>query len=102
MKVDKDAILKQKFWILLGVFALLWLVCLSVLYANASGPLDKAKEDYKKAHDAVTQFPGAKRPKNDSFLGPWKSYGERFDNHKKTVWKVAWDGDKVADDDSTS
>ena len=102
MKVDKDAILKQKFWILLGVFALLWLVCLSVLYANASGPLDKAKDDYKKANDAITQFTGVKRPKNDSFLPPWKKHGERFEEHKKTVWKVAWDGDKVADGDSTA
>ena len=99
MKVDKDALLKQKFWILLGVFALLWLICLSALYANAGGPLDKAKDDYKKANDAITKFTGVNRPKNDSFLPPWVEHGKRFDEHKKTVWKVAWDGDKIGEGD---
>ena len=93
MKVDKEAILKQKFWILLGVFALLWLICLSVLYANASGPADEAKKNYDTAKTAVSKYTGANKPKNDSFLPPWQKDIDLFEQHKKTVWKSAWEGD---------
>ena len=40
MKVDKDALLKQKFWILLGAFALLWVISLGVLWASAGHAVD--------------------------------------------------------------
>ena len=97
MKVDKDAILKQKFWILLGVFALFWLICLSVLYANAGGPADEAKKNYDTAKAAISKYTGANRPKNDSFLPPWQKDIDQFEQHKKTVWRSAWDGDKEGD-----
>lgn len=98
MKMDKDAILKQKFWILLGVFGLLWLIGLSVLYASAGSPAAAAEADFKKAKDAIGQFTGAKRPKNATFLPPWEKDIAQFDEHKKKVWKVAWDGDQAAGD----
>lgn len=97
MKVDKDAILKQKFWILLGVCALLWLICLSVLYANGGGPADEAKKSYDTAKKAISNFTGANRPKNDSFLPPWQADIKQFEQHKNTVWRSAWDGDKEGD-----
>ena len=97
MKVDKDAILKQKFWILLGVCALLWLICLSVLYANGGGPADEAKKSYDTAKTAISKFTGANRPKNDSFLPPWQADIKQFEQHKNTVWRSAWDGDKEGD-----
>jgi hypothetical protein len=89
-KIDKDALIKQKFWILLGVFALLWIVCLSFVVVNAGGPIDEAQKNYKAAQDAVGKFP---RPKNASFLPPWEKYGAAFTKHKNEVWKIAWDGD---------
>ncbi len=97
MKVDKDAILKHKFWILLGVFALLWLICLSVLCASAGAPVDEAKKDFDAAKTAVSKFTGANRPKNDSFLPPWQADIKQFEQHKNTVWRTAWDGDQEGD-----
>src|SRR5271166_2811379 len=102
MKVDKDALLKQKFWILLGVFALLWLIGLSVLYASAGGPASAAEADFKKAKDAIGKFTGANRPKNASFLPPWEKDIVQFDDHKKKVWKAAWEGDKVEEADAAA
>ena len=90
-KFDKDAMMKQKFWILLGVFALLWLVCLSFVVVNAGGPIDEAKKNYDAAKLAIGKNT---HPKNDSFLPPWENYGKTFTKHKNTVWKVAWEGDK--------
>jgi hypothetical protein len=90
MKVDKDALIKHRFWILLGVFALLWIICLSFVVANAGGPIDEAQKNYKTAKDAVAKYP---RPKNASFLPPWEKYGDTFTKHKMAVWKKAWEGD---------
>ena len=94
MKVDKDAILKQQFWILLGVFALLWVICLASLCLSAGSPVDEAKKNYDAAKSAVSKYTGANRPKNDSFLPPWQADIEQFQQHKNTVWRTAWDGDK--------
>ncbi len=91
-KIDKDALLKQKFWILLGVFALLWLICVSLVVVNAGGPVDEVKKNFDAAKSAVDKFP---HPKNDSFLPPWQKYGETFTKHKNEVWKIAWNGDPV-------
>jgi hypothetical protein len=91
MKMDKDALLKQKFWILLGVFALLWIVCLSMVVVNAGGPIEEKKKDYEAAKAAVVKN---SHPKNASFLPPWEKYGARFTKHKNEVWKIAWNGDK--------
>ena len=60
-KIDKDALIKQKFWILLGVFALLWIICLSFVVVNAGGDIDTAKKNYDTSKGAVAKFP---RPKN--------------------------------------
>ena len=89
MKMDKDALIKHKFWILLGVFALLWIVCLPLVIVNAGGPIDEAQKNYKAAKDAVAKYP---RPKNASFLPPWEKYGDTFTKHKNEVWKLAWYG----------
>jgi hypothetical protein len=91
-KIDKDALMKQKFWILLGVFALLWIVCLSFIAVNAGGPVKEAKDSYNAAKDAVAKYP---TPKNESFLPPWRKYGATFTKHKNEVWKIAWVGDPV-------
>jgi hypothetical protein len=91
-KIDKDALMKQKFWILLGVFALLWIVCLSFIAVNAGGPVEEAKKSYDAAKAAVAKYP---TPKNDSFLPPWRKYGATFTKHKNEVWKIAWVGDPV-------
>jgi hypothetical protein len=93
-KFDKDAMMKQKFWILLGVFALLWLICLPFVVVNAGGPIDVAKKDYDAAKLAIGKNT---RPKNDFFLPPWEKYGETFTKHKNEVWKIAWNGDKPSE-----
>ncbi len=92
MKVDKDALIKHRFWILLGVFALLWIICLSFVVANAGGPIEEAKKNYDAAQGAVSKLT---RPKNESFLPPWQKYGATFTRHKNEVWKIAWNGDPV-------
>jgi hypothetical protein len=92
MKMDKDALVKHKFWVLLGVFALLWIICLSFVAVNAGGPVDEAKKNYDAAKAAVAKYP---RPKNASFLPPWQKYGDTFTKHKNEVWKIAWFGDQV-------
>ena len=98
-KIDKDALIKQKFWILLGVYALLLIICLSFIVANAGGNVDEAKKKYDAAKVAIAKYP---TPKNESFNPPWRKYGATFTKHKNEVWKVAWAGDPVKADETHS
>ncbi len=111
MKFDKDFVLKHQFWMLLGVFGVLWLASLVVLFIMGGGPTDVARtalEDITKKIEPYTKG-GPAKPKNASFTLPWDGYGADFKNHKNTVWNIAWSGDEmdVADaelpksDDST-
>lgn len=90
MKFDKETLIKHRFWITLGVFALLWLISLSVLWANAGTPAADAQKNYTDATTAAQKY---QQPKNDSFLPPWNKYGDTFKQHKNEIWKVAFFGD---------
>ena len=102
MKLDKEWALKQRFWLLLGTFGLLWFVCLIVLWVVGSGPIEAAQTALKAADDAIQPYTarsGPKVPKNDNFLPEWVKYGTTFRNHKDKVWRTAWDGDEPKPDD---
>ncbi len=102
MKMDKEWILKRRFWLLLGTFGLLWFVCLLTLWIIGGGPIEAAKKVVTDANAVIqpyTSNSGPNRPKNDSFLPKWKEYGKTFSDHKITVWGIAWYGDKPKPDD---
>src|SRR4051794_9498689 len=93
LKLDKDAVKKQKFWILLGVFLLIWVIGLVTLKVSGSAPIEDAKKEFEKAKTAIKPHTAA--PKNvDTFLPPWEKYGKQFREHKDKVWEDAWKGQK--------
>jgi hypothetical protein len=91
MRVDKDALIKHHWWILLGVFFLLWLVSVGLIKtASAAG---KAKADYDSAAKSL-EATKAKNPKNPSFNAPWEAYGQTYAKQKDRIWGDAWDVQK--------
>ena len=102
MKMDKEWVLKQRFWLLLGTFGLLWFVCLIALAVIGGGPVEAAKKLFDDATTLIKPYTagsGPSRPKNESFLPEWVKYGKTFSDHKNTVWGIAWYGDKPKPDD---
>jgi hypothetical protein len=108
MKIDKDDLKKNRFWIGLGGFVLLWFICFVTLRVSASSARNAEKTKFDTASKAVGEyftagpdkkpnvkaFNPAKRPKNDSFLPPWEKYGEKFRDQKDEAWKQAWEVQK--------
>ncbi len=85
-KMDKDALIKNRFWIGLGVFAALWLV--AIIVVNVSGDTTK-KTAWEKAQKDIE---GAKnsKPKTAEFRKPWDAHANIFRGIKEEVWRDAW------------
>jgi hypothetical protein len=87
MKLDKDTLIKHRFWIGLGTFLLIWLVGTIILLLSGGSAVAEKKKKYKASEAAIS---GHSRPKNDRFLKPWNDYGQKFRNQKDGVWQQAW------------
>ncbi len=92
--MNKELLIKHKFWVMLGLFALLWLVAVSWLGFTAGAEIKKNKEAYDKAKKEIDE--ALKRgPKNETtFLPPWKAHQKMFQDHKNVIWEKAWDHQK--------
>jgi len=89
MKMDKEALVKHRFWLILGVFGLLWFIGFLTVSFGAAGPIAEAIKKYTTT-DKKTTGPAQKEPKNDNFYKPWIAYGDKFTKHKDVVWEQAW------------
>jgi hypothetical protein len=87
-KVDKDTLIKNRFWIMLAAAVLLLLVCWLVLLLSSAGADQQKKYEamLKKVQDNAKQ-----QPKNMQWKTPWEVYGKTFTDQKEAVWKKAWD-----------
>jgi hypothetical protein len=90
MKMDKDTVIKHKFWFLLGLFALLWIIGISVLGLTAGEPIRKKRADYEAKMKGVKEA-HSKGEKNERFLTPWQGHQKLFQDHKDTIWAQAWE-----------
>ncbi|HVS38665.1 MAG TPA: hypothetical protein VMS17_24125 [Gemmataceae bacterium] len=96
MKFDKEWLLKNQFWLLLGGVGLLWLVALCWLLFFIGDPVADKKKAFEDAEGGVSKLAtnsGPSKPKNNDFVTPWNAYGDKFKSRKNTVWDVAWSGD---------
>src|SRR3954447_13988926 len=91
MKLDKETVIKQRFWFALGFFFLLWVIAFFVMKVGGAAEVAKRQAEYKKSKDEIEKF---KNPKNERFVKPWNKYKGVFEGQKNTVWKKAWEGQK--------
>jgi hypothetical protein len=87
MKMDKEFLIKHRFWVGLIAFVPVWLFAVLMLMSDVGGKAEKQKV-FDEAVKNV-KFSGAKNP---SFLEPLKAQEETFRAQKDKVWKKAWDG----------
>ncbi len=91
MKMDKEALAKNRFWIGLGAFALLWLIVfLVMLIGSGSEKAARAKE----ISDADGALKAISAPKNASFTKLLEQKQKSLEKQKDGVWAVAWKGQK--------
>jgi len=87
MKLDKETLVKQRFWILLGVFVPLVLIVLLVLSASVSG---KIADERKAFEDSQKALSGINNPKNVKFIEILNKKKTTLSDQKDVVWKDAW------------
>jgi hypothetical protein len=93
MRVDKEILIKQHFWILLGLFLILWVASVVMIETSASAAGGKAKADFETAKTNITGAE-SKPSKNDTFNAPWIEYGKAYKAQKDKVWSDAWNVQK--------
>jgi hypothetical protein len=92
MKLDKEQLIKNRFWYLLGAYALLMGICYLAVSCAGSGRAAE-EEKLKKAQAAINSVKG-KQITNDSFCEPWRQFGSNFQGQKDRAHKEAWNVQK--------
>jgi hypothetical protein len=87
MKVDKEVLIKQHFWILLSLAALLPLICLFILWTYASDSVEGKKKEVTATKDRLNKI---KNPKNDKWLAALGEKETKVEAQKDKVWAEAW------------
>ncbi|HEV3236516.1 MAG TPA: hypothetical protein VGZ25_05980, partial [Gemmataceae bacterium] len=89
MKLDKETVVKHRFWFLLGTVLPLLLIMLCVLKFGVASTVEDRKKDYD---SALTKVKGINNPKNETFLKPVKEKEDTLNKKKAKVWEEAWKG----------
>ncbi|HEX5271731.1 MAG TPA: hypothetical protein VFW33_14635, partial [Gemmataceae bacterium] len=91
MKMDKESLAKNRFWIGLIAFGPIWLLVFVIaLFSSGTQAEEKAKE-IKGARDAVTAI---SRPVNERFTTLIEAKEKDLKAQKDKVWAEAWKGQK--------
>lgn len=85
MKMDKDFLMKHRFWLLLGAFVPIWGLTVLMLLSDVGG-----KSEKQKAYEDALKSVNFSSPKNASFLEPLKKQEETFRKQKDKVWERSW------------
>jgi hypothetical protein len=88
MKLDKETLIKHRFWFLLGAFVPLWLIALVILLGVASD-ITKKRQEYDKQVGVAKGIDKADT-KTEHFIKPLKDQEEALRGHKLTVWWDVW------------
>jgi hypothetical protein len=95
MKVDKETLLKHRFWIGLGVFALLWVLLLLFVPVKIGGAAAEQQAKYTKAKTDVGKIATPRKDfANDRWVEPLKKKEDALKTQKDKVWKASWETQK--------
>ncbi len=89
MKIDKEYLLKNRFWVSLIAFAPIWLVVLLVAWISMGTTF---KTYAKTVADKKAAFNTLGDVRNESFTQPVIDRKAELEKEKKKVWKEAWKG----------
>ena len=92
VKVNKEFLLKHRFWILTGVFVILALVPLFILTMSVSAEVDKKRSDYENVKKGVDGI-NSSAP-NDAWAKAYQIQDDFVAAKKAEVHRDAWNGQK--------
>jgi len=87
MTIDKETLIKHRFWIALGVCIVMILVGIIMIPAVQGSDNDKLE---KKLQDSNKSMEAIKSPKSPNFRKPLEEKEEELKGHKNVVWEKAW------------
>jgi hypothetical protein len=90
MKLDKETLIKQKFWVALCAVAPLLLIVWLVLVFGVSGDVSAEKKKYDDANKAAEGVAKSEQ-KNESFVAALDAGRTLVTGMKDDVWKKAWE-----------
>src|SRR5262245_58057886 len=104
MKMDKDTLMKHRFWVVLAVAAPLALGAIFFLLVIVGGGIASQRKDLEKR---VGSMPKVTNPQNDKSVAVKKEDAENVISKKDKAWEKAWNEQarfftwprKFADDD---
>ncbi len=89
MKMDKETLLKNRFWVGMGTFGPLWLIILIVALVSSG---DKASANKKTLDDKQKGVEGLRDIKNNNYTSLLAEKTTDLKKQKDKVWEAAWKG----------
>ncbi len=90
MKFDKQNMIKNRFWLLLGGFSFFWFIGFAVLVFG--DPIGNAKKDYE---SVGKDLKNSSNPKHvPTYVPPWQAATKASKAQKEKAWDQAWDYQK--------
>ena len=86
-KFDKEFLLKHRFWFMLAVVPLLWLIAWLVLITGVAQSRDQKRKQYEELLHSLRTI---QNPKNPRFIKPLEKKEAELKAHKDKVWKQVW------------
>src|SRR6516164_606929 len=91
--MDKETLVKNRFWIALGGAGLLVLIAWFWLLVAGSSAGDAQRDKFEKLVKTLND--SAKGPvTNANWKTPWEEYAKAYNDQKEGVWKQAWEKQK--------
>ena len=89
MKIDKETLIKNRFWVLLGVFVPLMLFAIIWLVSAVEGAVDEERQKIKKHRDELQLHAEKAKLNGQAEINLLQAKDERLDARKMEVWKEA-------------
>ncbi len=91
MKIDKETIVKNHFWILLGIYAPAVLVALMLVLFGVSATVGEKASNLKKTKDDLSSKAKGDL-KNDRWVKVLEGKEEKLQGQKNDMWRRVWEG----------
>lgn len=91
MQVDKETLIKNRFWVLFGVFVPLAFFAVIWLQTAVEGAVEEERQKIKKHREELAKNANDAKLAGHKELTLCKEKIEKLSKRKQTVWKEAWD-----------
>lgn len=94
MQIDKEMLIKQRYWILLGLYAPLLLTVLILMWTVVAPAVGAKAQDFAQVRDGLKPLAENTSLENDKFVEVLEERNQKAEQKKKEIWSNAWDAQK--------